>query len=248
MLYFEQFGNGETIVFLHGALVSSTMWKKQIGYFKGKFNIIVFDLPEHGKSKDAILQNYTVQELSSSIFSTLDKLNVKSFHLCGHSLGGMVAQEIALSHPEMIRNLILAETSFGTRNSISEKMSSSLASLFMKLMTQKQLVNMSSSSYGKANPDTKEYIRQEMSLYSIKQSCRVMSAALNYSSKARLENLQIKTLILVGELNKQTHKQASMMNKVIKHSKLISIPNAHHILNMDNPDYFNKVVYDFLIE
>lgn len=246
MLYSETEGEGHPIVFIHGALVSSTMWSAQVERLKDEYLVITIDLPEHGKSRNKVLKDYTVQSLCSSVMGLLSELDITRFNLCGHSLGGMVAQEIAMTNPECVRSLILAETSYGTRNTLGERVSSWASEKMLYLMTQKQLVNMSARTYGKLNTDTRKYIEEEISVYSITQSRRVMAAALNYSSKERLANININTLILVGAENRQTHGQAHAMNQLIKNSELVSVPAAHHLLNMDNAAFFNDQVYKHL--
>ena len=246
MLHIEKFGKGKTLVFLHGALVSSTMWINQIEYLKDYYQTVVIDLPEHGKSKHICINEYTVQEISKIVVDTLNSNGIDSFHICGHSLGGMVAQEIALTHPGRVKSLILAETSYGTKTNITDKAASILAEVFMKAISQKQLINMSCKQYGIINLFTKEYIRKEMSNFNSNNSRRIMRAALQYSSLDKLSKITNETLVLVSEFNKQTQAQARRMNLEIKNSKLIQVPASHHILNMDNPNFFNKEIYRFI--
>ena len=239
-------GQGETIVFLHGALVSSAMWLKQIEYFGDSFRTIVVDMPEHGKSKNICLNEYTVQEISKVVLDTLDEKRINCFHLCGHSLGGMVAQEITLTQPDRVKGLVLAETSYGTNTTIMERTASLIGEIIMKAISQRQLIKMACRQYGMVSSLTREYIKKEMTEFNSKESRRIMNAALQYSSISRLNRIQNKTLILVSELNRQTHAQARRMSREINNSELIQVPNSHHLLNIDNPDCFNRVVERFL--
>lgn len=239
-------GEGKSIVFIHGALVNEAMWKYQVEFFRKRLNVITFDMPGHGKSKNIELINYNVEELAQKIMESLDNYSIDQFYLCGHSLGGMVAQEIAIKHPKRLLGLILAETTYGTKSSLFEKLGTFMANLFMRMISQKQLISMSAKNYGKCSKETEEYIREVMSTYTIEESKKVMGAATTYSSLLELVKLKINTLILVGACNRQTHKQAQKLNKKIKNSKYVSLSNAHHILCLDNPDEFNKEVFEFI--
>ena len=246
MLNDEMTGKGETIVFLHGALVSLRMWDKQAAFFRENYRVLLVDLPEHGGSADTVLPVYRVEKISDAVLALLDKIGIDHYHLCGHSLGGMVAQEIALRRPEQVRCLILAETSYGTRTTFSEKIGSDLTKPLMKLMSRKQLIALSEKTYGGVHPSVGAYIGEEMEAYTIGQSRRVMDAAFHYNSRDRLAEIRSETLVLVGEKNKQTHKQGREMHRRIRGSEFAVVPAAHHLLNMDNPEAFNRDVARFI--
>ncbi len=85
-----------------------------------------------------------------------------------------------------------------------------------------------------------------MSQYAKKQILRVMSAALSYRGQAYLPYIKVPTLIMVGEDNKTTHRQARQMREAILNAKLAIIPRANHLLNMDNPNKFNQCLKAFI--
>ena len=246
MLYYESSGTGETIVLLHGALVSSRMWDSQVLFLKDKYRVLTIDLPEHGQSKDAVLAEYSIEMISTAVMELLQTLEIGSFYLCGHSLGGMVAQEIAIRHPECVRGLILAETSYGTTTTLLERIGTLAAKGMFALLSQKQLIEMSKSTYGMLHPSVRDFLQEEMALYSIGQSKRVMAAVFNYTSKDKLERLRMRTLILVAAENRQTYAQGKTLHEKILNSKLVRVSDAHHLLNMDNPHFFNSVLLQFL--
>jgi pimeloyl-ACP methyl ester carboxylesterase len=116
MADYEIHGSGKTLLLLHGALISKAMWEPQIAAFGEEFRVMTVDLPAHGQSLD-VQGEYIIEKLSERDLQLLDKLEIHQMYLIGHSLGGMVAQQIAASHPVRIHKLVLAETAFGTRNS-----------------------------------------------------------------------------------------------------------------------------------
>jgi pimeloyl-ACP methyl ester carboxylesterase len=145
-----------------------------------------------------------------------------------------------------VQGLILAETSYGTTTTIFERIGTLAAMGVFALMSQKQLIELSKNTYGILHASVKRFVQEEMSLYSIEQSKRVMTAVFNYSSKDKLERLHMRTLILVAAENRQTYAQGKTLSEQIGNATLVRVPDAHHLLNMDNPLYFNSALLQFL--
>jgi pimeloyl-ACP methyl ester carboxylesterase len=242
---FDSVGTGEPLVLIHGALVSRSMWQPQLDEFRAHFQVLNLDLPAHGDVPD-LSGPYTIGNLAEYVLERLNSLNISQANLCGHSLGGMVAQKLAVTYPERIKRLVLAETAFGTRNSLWERVQTFFARPFLRLTPQSILVDLSVKQYGSLHPPVADYVQQEMSRYDHRTSIRVMSAAFGFAGKAVLSQIKSPTLILVAENNKQTHAQGKMMAETIPQARFCVIKRADHLLNMDNPEDFNRVVIDFL--
>ena len=239
------YGIGEALVLIHGALVSHSMWHSQVEDFCKYFQVITLDLPAHGSVRD-LEGEYTIESLAEYVLEKLNTLNIHQANICGHSLGGMVAQQLAVTAPNRVQKLILAESAFGTKNSLWERIQTGFAKPFLYLTPQWLLVDLSVKQYGALHPHVGEFVRQEMSRYNHRISIRVMNAAFRYSGKDKLKNIKSPTLVLVAEKNKQTHAQGKEMAEIILNAKLSVIKNANHLLNMDNPGDFNREVIEFL--
>lgn len=166
--------------------------------------------------------------------------------LCGHSLGGIVAQYFAYAYPHKVDKLILADTAYGTKNNLWEKILSAISVVVLKTISKKRLISLSAQNYGKKSLKVKNYVTKEMNNYSKETMYRVMSAALNYSGKEYLKHIKSSTLIVVAEDNKQTHRQGKVMNRLIPHSELVILPNSNHLLNIENPVEFNRNILNFI--
>ena len=247
MMEYKIYGenNPSTLLLVHGALVTQLMWKHQIKFLENDFKVITCNLAEHGNSP-AMPGTYTVEKLAYELLRLADFLKIGSTTICGHSLGGMVAQFFSYQHPRRVKRLILAETAFGTRNSFYEKLMTGFSELLLRFMTKRQIITLSAKSYGSLEEETRAYLTDEMSQYAKKQILRVMSAALNYRGQAYLRQINVPTLIMVGEDNHTTHRQARQMNEVIPNAKLAFIPRANHLLNLDNPGDFNRSLKAFI--
>lgn len=247
MLEYEVYGEGnsDVILLVHGALVTQSMWKYQVDFLKKEFKVITCNLPEHGGSPP-VPGDYTVETLASELLILIDLVEIDRLDICGHSLGGMVAQYFSYRYPERVKHLVLAETAFGTRNNTYEKIMTGLSQFLLRLMTKRQIVGLSARSYGNLFKATRTYLSNEMSQYSKKQILRIMSAAMNYRGRSYLSKIRVPTLILVGEDNKTTHRQAQQMNEEISYSRLAFVPQANHLLNLDNPNAFNRQLKAFV--
>ena len=245
MLAFDTCGSGHPLLLLHGALVSRAMWHPQLEAFSRYYQVITCDLPAPGDS-GSVPGEYTVAEIAQQVLALLNELQIGHLHLCGHSLGGMVAQHLAATQPQRVDKLVLAETAFGTRNSFLERILTAIARPLLRLSPQQFLIAASARRYGSLNHEVAEFIEREMRAYDHHTSVRVMSAAFGFAGKAALANIKAPTLILVASDNKQTHVQGRQLARLLPDARLVIVPQAHHLLNLDNPEVFNDVVLNFL--
>ena len=108
-IYIGDDGKGFPLVLVHGFLGSSKMWEPQIDFFKDNFRVITPDLPGFGKSNKAKLHN-SIQSISNLILECLKEKKINKFHLLGHSMGGMIVQEMAKRKGNKISKLICYST------------------------------------------------------------------------------------------------------------------------------------------
>ena len=93
-IYIGDEGKGFPLVLVHGFLGSSKMWEPQINFFKDYFRVITPDLPGFGKSNKAKSHN-NIQSIANLLLDCLDEKKIDQFYLLGHSMGGMIVQEMA---------------------------------------------------------------------------------------------------------------------------------------------------------
>jgi 3-oxoadipate enol-lactonase len=245
VLAYDSHGSGFPLLLLHGALVSRAMWRPQLGAFSRVRRVLTCDLPAHGASAD-VAGPYTVAEVSRHVLALLDSLGIARLDLCGHSLGGMVAQQLAATQPERVGKLVLAETALGTRDSPSDRLATALARPLLHLTPQRALVAVSAKRYGSLNRPVAEFIRREMRAYSRQTTVRVMGAAFGFSGRALVGKIGAPTLVLIAGENRQTHRQGGELARLLADAQLHVVPGAHHLLNLDRPEFFNRTVLEFL--
>jgi pimeloyl-ACP methyl ester carboxylesterase len=112
-LYYEVYGEGEPLLLIMGLGANHLSWAAQVPVYAREFQVIVFDNRGTGQSDFPEGVDYTIPLLADDAAALLDALGVDAAHVYGVSMGGMIAQEMALRHPEKVRSLILGATSPG---------------------------------------------------------------------------------------------------------------------------------------
>lgn len=242
--YFD--GKGTPIVLVHGGVINSSEWQPQQPMLKEYAHLFI-DLRGHGLSERKGYP-YSIAQFADDLRELLEHLQLENIILCGHSLGGMVAQQFVAQYPELVTKLILADTSFGTRALPLEALQTNLWMPMFNITPVKWQAKFFSDSLGKHCKAAGEYFHQEISKQAndSKNYRAIWKAIFQFNGLEILDKINIPTLVMVGGLFKQTHKQAQIMNERIANSKLVYIEEAGHMLNWDNPKQFNQVMLEFI--
>ena len=244
---FQHADNGEpTLVFIHGAYIASSEWQPQLEALNGKSYLLV-DLRGHGQSERKGYP-YSVAKFADDLLQLIEHLELKNVILCGHSLGGMVAQQLAVQHPNLVTKLVLVDTSYGVRSTRLEAFLTDITLPMFNLAPVAWQTRLFAGQTGKHSAGAKRYVQAEIGKHAanLTNYREVWKAVTQFDGYKHLEDIGCPTLIMVGGLNKQTHRQARMMAQRIPKSSLVFIDDAGHMLNWDNPGQFNRVLLEFI--
>lgn len=242
-LYYEEYGKGDPIIFVHGWMEDHSTWYSQVVHFSKTHRVILYDQRGHGRS-DKPQRGYSVQTLSNDLYSFTQKLNIKQFTLVGHSMGGIVAITYTLDHSEKVSKLVLIGTGAKSPIALRTMLWVMLHTLPYKVFAE------GSADFKHCNPS--EQIKKE----AIDRALRVPKYAayecfkefgMKFDIRDRISGIKVPTLITVG--NKDTLmpvKMSKFLNKQIKGSKLEIIPDSKHMPMIDNVEKVNKMIDDFI--
>ena len=247
-IYIGDEGKGFPLVLLHGFLGSSKMWKPQIDFFKDYFRVITPDLPGFGKSNKAKLHN-SIQSISNLILDCFEEKKINKFHLLGHSMGGMIVQEMAKKKGDKISKLICYSTGprgqmpgrFETVDESRKKLKKKGLEFMAKNIAKTWFIKGEKAKYF----DTCIEVGKQTSIEAVDNS---LIALKNWNGVDTLKNIKNETLIIWGDQDKSYNlEQIQTLENNIENSKLIIFKNCAHNVHLEQPDQFNKTIKDFLL-
>jgi pimeloyl-ACP methyl ester carboxylesterase len=195
-----------------------------------------------------------MRQFAGDAVALLDILGIDRVAVVGHSMGGMVAQEIALDHSDRLWALVLAETSYGIRSTWLEALLTNLTVPLLRYYSVERQADLYARALGRYTPAVERYVRREIGILADEAGggsenvWAIWQAVMRFASKDRLSQIRVPTLVLVGERFRQTHGQGQTMARLVPGAKFGLIEDAGHMLNWDNAGQFNAEVLSFLAE
>ena len=246
-IFAEDIGSGTPLVLVHGFLGSSDMWGPQVDFFKNDFRIIVPALPGFGKS-NKISSCDSIKCMARTILDLLEKKEIRNFNLLGHSMGGMVVQEIAKLAGDKILKLICYGT--GPRGNIPGR--------FETIDQSREKLKINGLKVTAHRIAKTWFIEEDKSKYfylcdeagkqtSIEATDNGLLAMKNWNGIENLKNIKNETLIIWGDQDKAYNfNQVETLNNNISNSDLKIIRGCSHNVHLEKPEEFNIIVKKFL--
>ena len=228
---------------LHGLGTDRRIWLYQVPVLCARVPTILVDLRGHGRSS-APDAEWTIGDMAHDVVRLLRYLGAERAHLVGLSMGGMVAQQFALDYPYATASLVLAGTVCGLPQAAAHES--------LRFIETHSMAEVATDAHhgrvqrrgrsGHAAASDRGRRPQRQAGYE-----RAARAVFGFSVCARLEQIDTPTLVIAGE-GDRTVPLASMeeLAKRIRGARLVRIPGAAHISNMERPQEFNRAVLEFL--
>ena len=246
-IYIGDEGKGFPLVLVHGFLGSSTMWKPQIDFLKDHFRVITPDLPGFGKSKKAKPHN-SIQSMSNLILDCLEEKKINKFHLLGHSMGGMIVQEMAKKKGDRISKLICYSTGpigempgrFETVDESRENLKKNGLKTMARNVAKTWFVKGEEAKYF-------DVCIEAGTQTSMEAADNSLVAFKNWNGVDTLKNIKNETLIIWGDKDKSYNLlQAQTLEKNISNSSLVIFDGCAHNVHLEKIEEFNRTVLNFI--
>ena len=245
---YEEVGGGSAatpIVFLHGVGSDKTVWQPQLAHFGQTRRAIAFDYPGYGES-DQAPQGTTRDDYADAIISAMHELGVDRAHICGLSLGGVVAIAMHHADPDRCASLILADTFAAHPNGLAIYERSLEGSRDLGAMAEARVDVLLAQP---ADPDVRREAVETMSSIEPAAYRTAAEAVWLADQRERAQDISVPTLVLVGEQDLVTPVDLSNeLVDLIPNARMQVIAGAGHLTNLEKPDEFNRFAGAFIAE
>ena len=244
-LGYEEAGGGERtpIVFLHGVGSDKSAWRPQLDHFAAERRAVAFDYPGYGDS-DPAREGMKRDDFAAAILSAMGELGIGKAHICGLSLGGVVAIAINHAAPDACASLILADSfaSHPDGRAIYER--SLGASDNMRIFAESRVDVLLAQP---ADPAVRNEVIETMSRID-PAAYRIGAAAVWLADQAeRADAIRVPTLVVCGTEDRITPPALSTsLTRMIPGAHYEPIERAGHLGNLERPDVFNTLVGAFI--
>lgn len=234
------------IVFLHGVGSDKSVWRPQLTHFGRTRRAIAFDYPGYGDSDDR--DGATLDDLADWVFKGMDALGIRTAHICGLSLGGVVAIAMHAAAPERCASLILAD-SFAVHPDgagICQRSLDASRTIGMRALAEARAGMLLGSA---ATPALRAEVIETMAAIDPAAYRIGAEAVWLADQRDRVADIRLPTLVLCGAEDRITPPDLSAeLARTITGARLEIIAAAGHLSNAEQPDAFNAAIDRFLAE
>ena len=239
-------GGAIPIVFLHGVGSDKSVWWPQLRHFGKSRRAIAFDYPGYGESE--FVDHATRDDFAAAILAAMDALGVERAHVCGLSLGGVVAIAMNAMAPDRCASLVIAD-SFAIHpdgQGIHDRSVTASRAITMRELAEARAgVLLGSAAPGELRDEVVE------TMGAIDPEAYRLGAAAVWlaDQRDRASRIDVPVLILVGEEDGVTPPSLSEeLRQLIAGATLQRIPKAGHLANAEQPQAFNSAIESFLTQ
>ena len=257
-LYYEVAGSGPPLVFVHGFSCGIRSWDPQVRAFSKRFRVVTYDVRGHGITEAPRDPGRYSQPTSiADLAGLLDHLKIRRAFVGGLSMGGNIALNFALTHPDRVRALIVADTGSGSDESAEwiagAHAFADAAERSVEAFADMACANPLFARFVAQGPEAERFIRSCLMTHrghGIAHTAREVLAKRPtlYALEAKLRELRVPTLLIVGEHDDPCVRVHAFMAKVLPRATALVIPGVGHLTNLEAPDVFNRAVRRFLAQ
>jgi len=239
------------LVLVHGVGSYREAWDGVIARLSDRFRMLSFDLRGHGRS-ERVLGRYEIDDFTGDVLGLADHVGFASFDLAGFSLGGLIAQRLALTHPERLRRLVLLSTVSGRTSEERERVLTRLAALKAGDRGSHYDASLSrwlTEEFQARNPELIAELRRRNAENDPDCYAAAYRVLAETDFGGLIDQIRLPTLIATGEHDQGSNPRMSrFMHERIAGSRLHILPGLRHSLLNEAPDRVAALIGKFLME
>lgn len=254
-LYYELNGNGPPLVLIRGLGSNADHWYAQLPVLTPHFKVLTFDNRGVGRSDDSE-GDYTAKVMMEDTIALMNHVGFDKADVCGLSMGGMIAQELAITHPERVNALVLCVTHSGGEKQVTA--SPETADLFQRMVeegTDEAKMAAAAALFADVTLKTKQHLIAAYGEISLKHPVpaeilrKQWGAVAKFDAWRRLPQISAPTLVLTAEDDRLIPPEnAKILADRIPDSQLVILPDAGHQVLIEQAEAANKAILDFLMK
>jgi pimeloyl-ACP methyl ester carboxylesterase len=254
-IYYEIRGRGSPVILIHGGLLNSKMWDDQVDVFAEQYRVIRYDASSHGRSVTPPDAYYDHEDLAA----LMDALVVERAVIVGLSMGGRVAIDFALEHPDRVAAIVAVGSGLGGFRFDSDEVTAGRRELNEAWGNQEwdRVVEAFQRSWTdgpyrspeEVDPDVREKLRVMIRDTMNRAPAGEVTEGRTMEPPAidRLEELTLPMLVVVGELDMpDINEIADLLVAANPNASKTVVGGVAHVVNMENPAEFNRIALEFL--
>lgn len=239
------------MVLSHGLATDLTMWDELTEALAPRYRVLRYEARGHGGTQ-AVPGDYTLDMLVADVVGLMDALGIERTHICGLSMGGMVAQGLTLDHPQRVLSASVCDSRHTTTPAFTQAWYNRAAEVRkggIEAIVESTVRRWSSEGLAERKPEVVERMRRMIRNTTPEGyiGCAVALAHLNYGH--RLGEIRTPMLFLAGsEDHGAPPENTREMHARVDGSRFVEISGAGHISNIEQPEIFNAAILGFLDE
>jgi len=254
-VYYEEQGTGESLILINGLAFPMDLWFAQSRELSRDFRVIALDNRGIGRSDKPNVE-YSIAMMAADAVGLLGALNIEKSHVAGLSMGGFIAQEIALSYPDMVNRLVLVATGMGGARSLAlgkpfwEKVAAAIAGKPPEQVYRADLTLMTAPGFPEKHPDVLDQavalrMKNPQPLHAF---MRQLAACNAFDNNNLAQNISQPTQIILGMDDPIFPLPlADDFRRKLPNAKMIFYENCGHAIHLEKPDQLNRDIREFLI-
>lgn len=258
-LYYEEVGQGTPVLFVHEFAGDHRSWEPQLREFGKRYRCIAYAARGYTPSDVPTDQDaYSYLHVMRDCVAVLDHLRIERAHIVGLSMGGYTTLQVALNHPGRVRSMVLAGTGSGSERWYTNQFHQHSRELSRQF--ERDGAAAVAQTYGRSPSRVPFEIKDARGFAEFSrmlsehdaQGSANMSRGFQgarpslYDFESDIRKLSMPALIVVGDEDDRCIEPSLFLKAAIPASGLLMLPKTGHVVNLEEPDLFNRVVGDFL--